>query len=244
MCSAAAVAAARAGRSGVASASLLAATLGLFGAVPALAHEAHRAKPQATAPAAVAAVADQASAAQAAPHTIANSGGAARDATAHEAAGGHAHPAADAIGRPPSNAPKLLAWLGRFHPPLIHFPIALISVAAATELAFLWTARRFFADVTLLLAALGASAAIAAALLGWFFAGFYLADGEQLLMLHRWLGTATAAVAGAVLWFAYGAWRTGTRTGLRVALFTAAALVSVTGFLGGALVYGLDHSAW
>ena len=29
-----------------------------------------------------------------------------------------------------------------------------------------------------------------------------------------------------------------------MALFVAAALVGVTGFYGGALIYGLDHLAW
>ena len=36
----------------------------------------------------------------------------------------------------------------------------------------------------------------------------------------------------------------GTAAPFRAVLFTAAGLVGATGFLGGALLYGLDHYAW
>jgi hypothetical protein len=35
-----------------------------------------------------------------------------------------------------------------------------------------------------------------------------------------------------------------TRIGFRIALFIVAVLVSVTGFFGGALVFGIKHYAW
>jgi hypothetical protein len=76
-----------------------------------------------------------------------------------------------------SNVPRPLAWLGRFHPPATHFPIALLTAG----------------------------------------------------LLHL-LERATSGAA--------------TRTSFRLALFSASALVGGTGFLGGALIYGLDHYAW
>jgi hypothetical protein len=66
-------------------------------------------------------------------------------------------------------------------------------------------------------------------------------------MTHRWVGTSTVAVAGLVLVLGEGSRRPGrrrTRMMFRVALFVVAALVGVTGFFGGAVVFGLDHYTW
>jgi hypothetical protein len=65
--------------------------------------------------------------------------------------------------------------------------------------------------------------------------------------IHKWIGTATALwaliSAGAAVFFEC---REGTpeRARLRGALFFGAILVSVAGFLGGAITFGLDHYNW
>ena len=64
---------------------------------------------------------------------------------------------------------------------------------------------------------------------------------------HRWLGTATAACAGLVLVLRERSRRPDrrrTRMWFRVMLLAMAALALVTGFFGGAAVFGLGHYAW
>jgi hypothetical protein len=62
---------------------------------------------------------------------------------------------------------------------------------------------------------------------------------------HRWAGTAMALLAVVLLALLERGELTETRQSrFRLALFSAAGLVGATGFLGGALLYGLDHYAW
>jgi hypothetical protein len=66
-------------------------------------------------------------------------------------------------------------------------------------------------------------------------------------MTHRWLGTTTVACAGLVLVLSEASRRPDRRRiriCFRVTLVVAAVLVAVTGFFGGAVVFGLDHYAW
>jgi hypothetical protein len=67
------------------------------------------------------------------------------------------------------------------------------------------------------------------------------------MMTHRWVGTSTVACAGLVLVLGEVSRRPDrrrTRMAFRVSLFVVAALVLVTCFFGGAVVFGLDHYAW
>lgn len=147
--------------------------------------------------------------------------------------------------RPESNLPKPLAWLGRFHPPLTHFPIALLTVAALGELIFMRTHAVYFEHAVHFSVCLGSIGALGAATLGWFFAGFHWVDDEWPMTAHRWAGTATALLAAGLLILLERTGRgAGSRKTFRIALFSGAALVGATGFLGGALLYGLDHYSW
>ncbi len=137
---------------------------------------------------------------------------------------------------------RLLDWLGRTHPFLVHFPLALFPVA----LVALVMARRRGSAVDLIraLIVVGGAASAGAALLGWFNAGFQLSDKDPLLLWHRWLGTLLGIVgAGLGAW----AWRraSAVNSGAMVALLalTTVALL-VQGWLGGALIHGIDHLAW
>ncbi len=105
-----------------------------------------------------------------------------------------------------TSIPKLCLFLGRFHPTLVHLPIALLLVALLLEVVRLPGLRRVvpgFPDTVLdsavSLAALGA---LAAALAGWLLSheGGYDTD---LLNRHLWSGVATGigAVACALLRF-------------------------------------------
>ena len=138
------------------------------------------------------------------------------------------------------------SWLGRFHSVVVHFPIALLLSAAIAKLLFVRTQQVFFSDAVRFCIWIGAAGALAAAPLGWFFAGIRLVDDEWVMTAHRWTGTATLATALTLLWLSERRYRSGSssRTRLRVALGVAAALVGATGFLGGSLLYGIDHYVW
>jgi uncharacterized membrane protein len=143
--------------------------------------------------------------------------------------------------------PKLIRWLGRFHPPAVHFPIGLLTAAAVAELLRMATRKPSFDAVSRYCVWFGTLTAVVAGVLGWFLAGFRLTDASWVLTTHRWLGTSTVVCAGTVLVLCELSRRPDrrrTRMCFRAVLLIAAALVSVTGFFGGAVVYGLDHYNW
>ena len=142
---------------------------------------------------------------------------------------------------------KLIRWLGGFHPPAVHFPIALLAAAAVAELLRLTTGKPIFEAVSRYCVWFGTLTTLAAGILGWFRARFRLVDASWVLMTHRWLGTSTVVSAGLVLILSElsrrpDRWRT--RICFRVALLFVAVLASVTGFFGGAVVFGLNHYRW
>ena len=175
----------------VAMASIAASFVVLFASTWAPAHEAHKKQAQAAAsevsrrePAAPAA----ASSSETKPH----------DHMDHDSIpgpkAGDTQPAA-----PASNVPAPLAWLGKFHPLVTHFPIALILSAAVAELLYLRRGTALFDHAVRFSIWLGAGGALAAALLGWFFAGFHFVDDEWIMTAHRWMGTTTALWAAGLL---------------------------------------------
>jgi mono/diheme cytochrome c family protein/uncharacterized membrane protein len=154
---------------------------------------------------------------------------------------------AEEVEPPTGLVPKLLRWLGRFHPASVHFPIALLTAAAVAELLGIATGKLAFAAITRYCLWFGTLTAAGAGTLGWFLGGFRLTDSSWVLTTHRWLGTSTVVCAGLVLLLSEAGRspeRQRIRISFRVALLVVAALVSVTGFFGGAVVYGLRHYAW
>ena len=129
-----------------------------------------------------------------------------------------------------------MAFAGRLHPLLIHFPITLVLLAVTAESVFL-VARdarwQFIASVSVQAGALAAAAAAGA---GWLLAATGAMEPTSYLEFHRWLGTAVAvlAVAAAI------ASRARARTLYRVSLFAAGALLPIASHLGGVLVWGAD----
>ena len=141
-----------------------------------------------------------------------------------------------------SLAERLLDWLGRFHPIIVHFPIAFFPAALFTAVV----GRRrpaFSAPVQFLVVAGGVIAPISA-LLGWFNGGWTLWDADPLLAVHRWLGTGIG-VGGLLL--AIWAWKRpwedrGAGMILGLTLITIA--IAAQGWFGGALVHGAEHLNW
>ena len=129
------------------------------------------------------------------------------------------------------------SFFGRLHPLVVHFPIALILVAAAIEAVGLVRKRPPSPEMMQWLLGLAALGAAAAALTGWWFAHQQENADEALLRWHRWLGVGVAALAAA-LWL-LGRTRPAGRHRPWLLLLAAAA-VAACGHLGGLLVWHDD----
>jgi mono/diheme cytochrome c family protein/uncharacterized membrane protein len=147
---------------------------------------------------------------------------------------------------PGGSSEKLIGWLGKFHPPAVHFPIALLTAAAVAELLRLATGKLTFDAAARYCVWFGTLSAVVAGLLGWFLGDFRLTDASWVMTTHRWLGTSTVVCAVLVLILSELSRPARNRSPgrSRVALLAVAILVLVTGFFGGAVVFGLDHYAW
>jgi uncharacterized membrane protein/mono/diheme cytochrome c family protein len=142
-----------------------------------------------------------------------------------------------------------LRWLGRFHPVSTHFPVALMFVAVLAEGLAWWTRRESWLQTVRFLVILAALGAVSAAVLGWVNASFtsYVGQSAAILQWHRWLGTGSALwalVCAALVVVSKCDEGTSDRQRFRGALLLGAALVGIAGFLGSALIYGLDHYSW
>jgi uncharacterized membrane protein len=133
-----------------------------------------------------------------------------------------------------------MAFIGKFHPLLVHFPIALVLAAAAAELVVIATTRQTWRTVAVANIRAGAAFGVVTAITGWLLGSSTLAEAGPALEWHRWVGMACAAGAiGAALL----SWRLhvlSQRSALvyRLTLFVTAFLVVITGHLGGTLVWG------
>lgn len=141
--------------------------------------------------------------------------------------------------KPKTFSKRLMSWIGRTHSFAVHFPIALFPVA----LVALVLAKRRGETVELIRALIivAGAASVIAAVLGWFTGGFVLADADAIQLWHRWIGTGLAVIGGGVAVWAlrrrdavYG-WR------MVVALSAITLILLVQGWLGAALVHGMDH---
>jgi uncharacterized membrane protein len=134
-----------------------------------------------------------------------------------------------------------LGFFGRLHPGIVHFPIALLAVAALFEAVQVLKKRPEPAGGTVALTVLAAVGAAAASLFGWFLQDYEGAEGTTM-DLHKWIGLGATGVAVAAAFLTIKAKTcAGSRLGLRLALFLGTGLVLATGYLGGDLVFGENH---
>jgi mono/diheme cytochrome c family protein len=143
-----------------------------------------------------------------------------------------------------AQAGALDAWmdlLGRLHPLMVHFPLALVIVAALVEL---WRAMRRhdgpspFAATAVWFAAVGG---VGAACSGWANAAYGGESTSVDLFVHRWGGVVVAALLVALAITGTTASRAGHAawSGLwRMGLVLCAGTVAVVGHFGGNLVHG------
>jgi uncharacterized membrane protein len=135
---------------------------------------------------------------------------------------------------------RLVSWLGRLHTLAVHFPIAMFVGALGVELFGLWRRNNQLQSAAHVMLIVGAVGAVVAAILGWFAGGFYLTDRNQVLMLHRWLGTAIG-VAGFVLIYLSATARRAPekpRTIYWIALALMTFAIAVQGYIGGSFMHG------
>lgn len=129
---------------------------------------------------------------------------------------------------------------GRMHPMVVHFPIALLLVATFIEGLGLLRRRGAAGDAPWACVGLGALGAIASTIMGYVFANEYKATPD--LELHERVGLITTIVACITALLCWRARRAGGTGGpamaYRAFLFVSALGVSVTGHLGGDMVYG------
>jgi uncharacterized membrane protein len=133
-----------------------------------------------------------------------------------------------------------MSFIGKFHPLLVHFPIALVLVAAVAELVVIATSRTAWRTVAVANIRAGAAIGVVTAITGWLFAGTPFVDVGPSLEWHRWLGLAAevGAIGAALLSLPLHVSARRSPFVYRVMLFTTALLVAITGHLGGTLVWG------
>jgi uncharacterized membrane protein len=134
-----------------------------------------------------------------------------------------------------------MALTGRLHPMIVHFPIALILIAALAELIFLATRSPQWQTAAVTNVRAGAVFAIGSAGAGWVLASSHIVEASPALEWHRWLGLMAAIAASTAALMTGKIDRPGKPQRLyRIALFSAAAIVAVAGHFGAVLVWGAD----
>lgn len=139
----------------------------------------------------------------------------------------------------------IIALFGRFHPLLVHFPIALLVVATGLRVCALVWKRPALRAGTPLLVVLAALSAVAAAA-----AGIALASSDRWhgaaankLELHRWLTLAGTAIAVTAAVLERARSRKENDVMHTALLVLSTGLVAAGAHLGGALVFGDDFFA-
>lgn len=124
----------------------------------------------------------------------------------------------------------------KLHPATVHFPIALLLMAALTELMAIIRPATGLSGAVRIMIWGGAAGAVVAAIFGWIHTGIWL-GGDATMQWHRWTGTGLAVAAPiAALLFA-----SDNRLPFRALLFLIAATLLVQGYWGGELAHGPRH---
>ncbi|MFN0059256.1 MAG: DUF2231 domain-containing protein [Planctomycetota bacterium] len=161
---------------------------------------------------------------------------------------------------PPTFWPRLARFASRFHPVVVHFPIALVFAAGLAEVLGILAKRKrrsgqagdpildsSLATTVRFCLWVGCVGSVAAAPLGWI-AGGLEGYQEQNLFWHRWFGVSSAVWAAVTLVVGEWSWRSGRTPSsvrwFRWLLFGLVVLTGLTGHFGGVIVFGPDHFSW
>ncbi|RDC59069.1 hypothetical protein HME9302_00247 [Alteripontixanthobacter maritimus] len=126
--------------------------------------------------------------------------------------------------------------LSNIHPATVHFPIALLLMAALTELAVMVRPSPALQGTARIMLWDGAVGAVVTAMFGWFHTGIWF-GGSGTMQWHRWIGTSIAIVAPLAAFLA----GRGHIAISRLLLFGCAALILAQGYLGPELAHGPNH---
>jgi uncharacterized membrane protein/YHS domain-containing protein len=141
---------------------------------------------------------------------------------------------------------SVITFLGKFHPVVVHFPIALILTGFFFAWLTLFYKKEIFEQAGIWITYLAALSAVVGVLLG-LAAGSEASYPELLagyFSWHRILGISTGVLSLLSAYLAFRFHRNpSSRNGwcFRVSLLLAAALVGITGHFGATLIYGPDH---
>lgn len=136
----------------------------------------------------------------------------------------------------------LWQFLGRLHPMVVHFPIALLLFGAFLELFTIGKYQSKLRPGINLLVLAGATSVFMAAVLGLLLANNEEVEGS-LLDLHRWSGIISAAFSVGILFFLNQIWNKNQSQKIkayRTFLFIAAIAVGISGHFGASLTHGED----
>ena len=128
--------------------------------------------------------------------------------------------------------PRLVSWVGRWHPLVLHFPIVLLLIAI-----FLGLTGK---EVPHLLLTVGVLSALITAVSGFFLGKDALVKGD-LLFWHQWLGGVLALLAA--LWYALDNMQLDQKVYTKVIQVALIGLVGFTGHYGGMVTHGEDFLA-
>ncbi|NAS10511.1 c-type cytochrome domain-containing protein [Poritiphilus flavus] len=128
--------------------------------------------------------------------------------------------------------PPLVAWIGRWHPLILHFPIVLLIIVI-----FLDPSRSRISQLLLTIAVLSA---LLTAISG-FFLGKETGSQGDLLFWHKWLG-ATLAILAAI-WYGLLAMGRRPKFLIRGMQILMGGLIVFTGHYGGMVTHGEDFLA-
>ncbi len=170
----------------------------------------------------------------------------------HSSSEEHAHDSSgEDAGTEASTGPRQHAherepWLGRLHPVIVHFPLAGIPLAFLGFLAWVVTGREAFAKADVLPLVVASLAAIAAVITGNIAHDALLFSDELHRIVEQHQFVATSVMVLAVGLSVIRLWRWNRLVGpwrwvYGVGLLVGCVLLSITGFLGGSLVFGPDH---
>lgn len=146
---------------------------------------------------------------------------------------------------------KAWTFQGYFHPATVHFPVALISIAAVF-VVLNWIFGGSFRDAAFYCLLFGSASAVVATVMGWALSptqgfGNNAFDMNESAFWHRWCGVAVSVLSIGVSILAIRAKRIEKRRRLeragknlvwQVGVLLLAALVGLTGHQGGELSYG------
>ncbi len=156
-----------------------------------------------------------------------------------EDAGGHSH-----WGISPDSTPfaKTMAYFGKFHPLVVHFPIALFLIAGFAQVLNIRSKDSSYDKTVTLLVWVGALGALGAGLLGWAHSGPVQAGENTLMSSHRWIGTGLL-IGGLITAFIMTKAKAAqaslsSNKAFNFFLFAMAIGVAINGFLGGSLAHG------